>query len=258
MDRFQNIFMSPRLWMSVAAIVIGVIIWIFIKKILIKQLDRFNLYKAYQKNTHVFLNIIKICWCIFVFLVLMRINGIELKTLTAGLGITGIVVGFALQDLLKDWIMGISVIVDDYYGVGDIVEVNGVTGEVIKLSLKTTKIRDLAYGNIVSFSNRNVDKVHKISNSVDTYIPVPYDMDKAAADALVAKVIRKCGDYSTLAKAHEVGVSEFASHAIMVLLCAEATDISKRSQAKRDMNNAIREVFAEEGIEIPHMATLLK
>ena len=188
----------------------------------------------------------------------MRINGIELKTLTAGLGITGIVVGFALQDLLKDWIMGVSIIVDDYYGVGDIVNVDGIIGEVIKLSLKTTKIKDLAYGNIVSFNNRNIEKVFKVSSSIDVSMPIPYGMSVAESVSLVNEVVARMSTISGINNVKSVGVQEFGQAGIMELISAECNNISKRNQAMRDMRNVIRQVYDEKGIEIPHISALFQ
>ena len=72
----------------------------------------------------------------------MTVYGVDVTSVLAGLGIVGVVLGFALQDLAKDIIAGFSIIFENQYAIGDTISINGFKGEVIFLGLKTTKIKN--------------------------------------------------------------------------------------------------------------------
>jgi moderate conductance mechanosensitive channel len=111
-------------------------------------------------------NMIK--YLIFIILVVAILNvfNIDTKALITGLGLVGLVIGLALQDIIKDFLAGLFIIFDDKYGVGDIIEINGYKGEVVSLGLKTTRIKNID-GNIKIFLNRNIIEVinYSINNS---------------------------------------------------------------------------------------------
>jgi moderate conductance mechanosensitive channel len=69
--------------------------------------------------------------------------GIDLTPLVAGLGIVGAALGFGAQSLVKDLISGLFMLLEDQYGVGDVVDVGEVTGVVEGVGLRTITIRDL-------------------------------------------------------------------------------------------------------------------
>ena len=69
--------------------------------------------------------------------------GINLGPLIAGAGIVGVAIGFGAQSLVKDFLSGIFMLVEDQYGVGDIVDVGEATGTVEAVSLRTTRLRDV-------------------------------------------------------------------------------------------------------------------
>ena len=79
------------------------------------------------------------------FVAILANFGVNVKSILAGLGITAALVGLAFQDLAKDLIAGISIILEDQYEIGDTIEVNGFTGEVVSLGLRTTRIRNKKY-----------------------------------------------------------------------------------------------------------------
>ena len=89
-------------------------------------------------------------------LLILQINGINVSSLLAGVGIMGAVIGLAIQDWLKDIIRGTSILSDNYFSVGDIIRYNGIEGKVVVIGLKTTKIQELKTGYIKSIANRKI------------------------------------------------------------------------------------------------------
>ena len=69
--------------------------------------------------------------------------GLDLGPLIAGAGIVGLAIGFGAQSLVSDFIAGIFIIIEDQYGVGDIVDVGAASGTVEKVTLRTTTLRDI-------------------------------------------------------------------------------------------------------------------
>ena len=69
--------------------------------------------------------------------------GVNLAPLLAGAGIVGVALGFGAQTLVRDFLSGLFMLVEDQYGVGDVIDVGVATGTVEGVSLRTTRLRDV-------------------------------------------------------------------------------------------------------------------
>jgi moderate conductance mechanosensitive channel len=99
--------------------------------------------------------------------------GINLTPLVAGLGIVGAALGFGAQTLVKDLISGLFMLLEDQYGVGDVVDVGEVTGVVEGVGLRTITIRD-AHGVVWYVRNGEIVRVgNKSQGHSVTIIDVP-------------------------------------------------------------------------------------
>ena len=74
--------------------------------------------------------------------IILSIFDVDVSAFLAGLGLFGVVIGLALQDMLKDFIAGIFIILDSQYSVGDSVCIDDFKGEVVAVGLKCTKVRN--------------------------------------------------------------------------------------------------------------------
>src|SRR5690606_13024883 len=83
-----------------------------------------------------------VVWIIALFMILGTF-GVNLGPLIAGAGIVGIALGFGAQDLVKDFISGVSMLLEDQYGVGDVIDAGEASGVVESISLRTTRVRDV-------------------------------------------------------------------------------------------------------------------
>jgi moderate conductance mechanosensitive channel len=120
--------------------------------------------------------------------------GFQLGPFIAGAGIVGIALGFGAQNLVKDFLSGIFMILEDQYGVGDVVDLGEASGTVEGVGLRVTRLRD-ASGTVWYVRNGEVLRVGNRSQGFAQVIidlPVPYEADfdevgdtmKAAADGL--------------------------------------------------------------------------
>ena len=111
-------------------------------------------------------NVVSIAvWSVTLLLVLGEF-GVDLAPLIAGAGVAGVAVGFGAQSLVKDFLSGFFILLEDQFGVGDEIAVNtgsqSINGTVEVISLRTTEIRDdegtlhvIPNGNIVVVGNRS-------------------------------------------------------------------------------------------------------
>lgn len=141
--------------------------------------------KNIRKKTTLYIlfkNIVKYLMIGIIFLIILDSFGINTDKIIAGLGIAGLIIGLALQDVLKDFIVGIFIIIDNQFAVGDVVQINGYKGEVLSLGLKTTRIKS-ATGEIYSITNRNITEVTNFSTdvsiaNVEFLLPLNTDVNK--------------------------------------------------------------------------------
>jgi small conductance mechanosensitive channel len=132
-----------------------------------------------------------IIWSIAIILALGEV-GVDLAPLIAGAGIAGVALGFGAQSLVKDCIAGLFMLLEDQYGVGDIVDLDEASGVVEKISLRTTVLRGLD-GTVWHVPNGEVSRVGNRSQlwSVALIdVDVAYDSDLARA----SDVIRTCAN----------------------------------------------------------------
>ena len=81
-----------------------------------------------------------VVWTVVVLLLLGEV-GVQLGPLLAGAGIAGIALGFGAQSLVKDFLSGLFILVEDQYGVGDVINLGDASGTVEDVSLRVTRIR---------------------------------------------------------------------------------------------------------------------
>ena len=164
------------------------------------------------------------------------------------------VAALATQDLLKDFIAGISIILESQYRIGDIVTIDGFKGEVIFLSLKTTKIESYT-GEVKIIANHNINNVvnHSITDSlaiVDVSVAYDSDLEKVEkvlidlSKDLSTKIPELKGDIEVL------GVQELADSAVVYRLTA-LTEAMQQLGVQRQILKAVKVAFDKNGIEIP-------
>jgi small conductance mechanosensitive channel len=88
-------------------------------------------------------------------LMVLGVLGIDIGPAIAGLGLVGIAVGLGAQTLVRDWLAGIFVVLENQYSYGDLVRVAGVEGTVEEFSLRRTLLRD-ADGSVHTVPNGQI------------------------------------------------------------------------------------------------------
>ena len=188
---------------------------------------------------------------IFATLVILQIFGIDVTSMLAGVGIASIVIGFALQDALKDIFRGFEIISDGYYNIGDVIKFGDNMGQVQSISLRTTKLQDINTMNIVSIANRNIDQVEIVSGYLYIPIPLPYELKVEDAEPILHEIIKHLSRHEGITSAKYQGVTAFAESSLnyqIVVTC----DPMSRLQIRRDCLRTIVTTLEEHKIHIPY------
>jgi moderate conductance mechanosensitive channel len=109
--------------------------------------------------------------------------GVDLAPLIAGAGILGVAIGFGAQSIVKDFLSGVIMLVEDQYGVGDVIDAGPATGVVEEVSLRTTRIRDVN-GTVWHVPNGSISRVGNLTQDwsrmvLDVDVAYGTDVDRA-------------------------------------------------------------------------------
>ena len=257
MKDFIDALKDSELLRSLIAILIAIVV-INLFRIVIRMFIKTgrSSFEKKRRNTIVKLleNIVKYIIIVLAVLYILDTYGIDTKSLVAGIGIAGVVIGLALQDFLKDLISGLSIILDNYFVIGDIVEFDGFTGEVVEFGLKSTKIRAFS-GETLCLSNRNIDKINNLSqksSNVFITIPTAYEISeekvKKALNDAIKEIIKntEADDQSEY-----LGIDEFSSSSINYIIKIHCPQ-DKRIPTKRAALSIIKRIYDEQKIKIPY------
>jgi small conductance mechanosensitive channel len=125
-----------------------------------------------------------IVWVI-AFLTILGVIGINLGPFVATATVIGAAVGFGAQSLVKDFLSGLLIVIEDQYGVGDTITTNDINGTVEGLNLRTTRVRAVD-GTVWYIANGEIRKVGNSSEGfsqaiVDVVVPPGTDLDRVQA-----------------------------------------------------------------------------
>jgi small conductance mechanosensitive channel len=142
----------PDLVISLIIFLVGLYLAGLIRRVLSRGLVR---RKTDTETTLVIEAIAK--WTLYVLVTTMALNqiGFNLTAFLTGLGILGFTVGFAIQDVSKNFVAGLLLLIEQPFGIGDSIEVKGFTGTILDVQLRATEMRTLD-GRIVQIPNADV------------------------------------------------------------------------------------------------------
>lgn len=197
-----------------------------------------------------------VVWTIFIMIFLEKIN-INIIPILSAAGIVGLAVGFGAQELVRDFISGFFILLEDGIRAGDVVTLNGTTGTVEKMELRTITLRD-SMGVVHIFQN---GKVNTISNMTKGWSAVRFDIRVAYKENLakVMEVMQQVGDEmyaedeyksNMLASVEVSGLNNFGDSALEIRARIR-TRPGKQWGIGREYRKRLKEAFDKHNIEIP-------
>ena len=243
---------------SFFTIVVAIIIYYIIKSVVVKMFKVSKKRGVHKKSVtimNLITNIIKYIILIITILTLLSIWGIDTKALVASLGVVGVVAGLAFQDILKDFLAGFSIIVDNEFDVGDNIQVGTFRGDVIELGMKNTKIRAYS-GEVLIIANRNINEVINYSihdSRCVADISVSYEADLSKVEEVLNKVCADLSEKTPYLKSDVkvLGVQKLDDSAVVYRIIADCKPTMDR-EFIRDIHKAVKLAFDENKINIPY------
>ena len=245
-------FSLPHIIISLCIIGAAIIIW---------QIFR-HFYKKYSlqqeketgsKPNTLFYNVARAVVVILVILAVLQINEVNVTSLVAGLGIASAVFGLALQDYLKDVIMGTHIVRDSFFKEGDIVRYGEVEGIVERFNMRTTKIKNIANGDILSVSNRNISEICLVPESQfqDIDIGLPYEEDPKKMYSILEGAVHAIGELDGVNSCELRGIISFEDSSVnyrIRFFCYPPDKFILRPRANRILYDHLRAA----GISVPY------
>ncbi|MBU3950210.1 MAG: mechanosensitive ion channel family protein [Proteobacteria bacterium] len=193
----------------------------------------------------------------------LDVLGLNIMPFVAGAGIAGIAIGFAAKDTLSNLIAGVLLIIDRPFEIGDRIEVwtapqNSATwGDVIDIGLRATKIRTTDNIVIIIPNNeimkRDIINYTTITKEIRVRIPIgiAYDADIKKAKEFIIKVSLEL-DWVMKEPEPKVVVHSFGDSAVNLQARVWINEPRRRIDTVSYITDRIKEVFQQEGIEIPY------
>jgi small conductance mechanosensitive channel len=251
-------------------IIIAIIVVILLTK-LIKQLGskfikhveknkrlREDRKKRYYTLFNISLTLIKITlWTLAVLWVLGELN-IDYAPFLVAAGGVSLAVGFGAQSLVKDIVSGFFILMEEQLAIGDVVEINGKTGTVERISLRTITVRSfdgsvhiIPNGSISSVTNLTYKWARTVLKIGASYDDDPDKVIKALND--VGKAFYKDDEWKNVLKEEPscLGVDSFGDSAIVYTVIAK-TKPGNQWAVGREFRKRIKKKFDKEGIDIPY------
>ncbi|MGY1638155.1 mechanosensitive ion channel family protein [Geodermatophilus sp. SYSU D00742] len=183
--------------------------------------------------------------------------GINLAPILASAGVVGVALGFGAQNLVKDFIAGIGIILEDQYGVGDVVDLGEASGTVEAVGLRITRLRDV---NGVVWYARN-GEILRVGNKSQGYaqvvidMPVAHDTDLEGCRAIMQEVADEMyaeeeWAAALLAAPESLGVEQITSEGVFMRLQVRSTN-AEQWRVGRELRMRLKERFVAEGIRTP-------
>lgn len=183
--------------------------------------------------------------------------GINIAPIIASAGIVGVALGFGAQSLVRDFLSGVFMIIEDQYGVGDVVDLGEANGTVEAVTLRMTRLRDVD-GTVWYVPNGSVGRVGNMSqNWARTVldIGVAYKEDIVRVRRVLDEVAQGLWEDEEFAgqvieKPEVWGVQQLAPDSVVVRVTLKTAPLEQWAVA-REMRQRIKARFDYEGIVMP-------
>ena len=197
-----------------------------------------------------------IIWSVFLMIFLKKL-GVDIAPILAGAGILGLAIGFGAQELVRDFISGFFMILENQIRVGDYAIIDGTEGLVEKIQLRTLTLRDVS-GVVHVFQN---GKINSLSNMTKEWSAMVFKIGVAYKEDVdhVIRIMQQVGekmanDINYKEKILEplliMGLDKFDDSAV-VIKARLKTIPGEQWALGREYRKRLKKEFDEKGIEIP-------
>lgn len=204
-----------------------------------------------------------IIWVLTTLMILQEL-GFDLAPLLASAGIAGIALGFGAQTLVKDYLAGFFIVIEDQYGIGDVIDVGEAIGTVEEVGLRTTKVRSLD-GTLWHVRNGEILRVGNFSQGFGNALldlPFPYDADEDTVTTIIndsADALRAFPEYddAMLEAPTIMGVQEISGEAVTIRVTIK-TKPGEQFAVGRAFRGEFKQHMAAHGLSVPWSQAVIR
>jgi len=197
-----------------------------------------------------------VLYTIFIIMLLSKFR-IDVAPLLASVGILGLAVGFGAQELVRDYISGFFILLEDQVRAGDVAIINGTSGLVEKIELRTITLRDFN-GTVHIFQN---GKINTLANMTKEWSAMVFDIGVAYKENVdqVMEIMKQVGDEmqndpeygpNIIAPIEVFGLDQFGDSALVIKARLKTKPIQQWITG-REYRRRLKIAFDNQNIEIP-------
>lgn len=221
------------------------------------EIDTTEMEKRIDTLLKILRSMIKIIVWLMIGMLILRKIGIDIAPIIAGAGIVGLAIGFGAQELVRDFISGFFMLLENQIRNGDVAIINGTGGLVEHVGMRTIVLRDLS-GVVHIFQN---GKINTLSNMTKNWSGMVFDIGVAYKEDTdrVVDVIQQVADEQRadpdfknkiLEPIEIFGVDQFGDSAVVIKARFKTKPIEQWAVG-REFRRRLKKAFDDQGIEIP-------
>jgi moderate conductance mechanosensitive channel len=201
---------------------------------------------------------VSIVLLVWITLSVFSVLGINIAPFIASAGVVGLAIGFGAQNLVRDFVTGVFMLLEDQYGVGDTVDLGDATGEVQSVGLRITTVRDID-GTLWYVRNGEIARVGNMSQEyavarIELPVALTADIDRAeevAVDAAKAALDDDALAEKVLGEPKMLGVQEWSPDLVKLRMTVK-TRPGAQWAVQRRLRREILRAYDEHDIDLPY------
>lgn len=251
MDIFIKMVTSAQFISSAVIIAIAIAMTIVIEhahKIYVNKTNNSMQMNAIVKSTF---RMIKTVTWIIAILAVLEFNNIRVTSIIAGVGVAGAIFGMAMQDVFKDVLMGMHIVNDKAFKVGDVIKLDDDEGIVTLFTLQMTQYTSINTGDHVTVCNRNINRVGVSSGVYDIDIGLRYDEDPEHVREVLTDCAKQIKAIKGIKNAEYLAVQNFEASSVTYRIRFWCKPKDKWSMRRAAMA-VLQKCIIESEIRIPY------
>ncbi len=201
---------------------------------------------------------VSIVLLIWLSLAVLNVLGVNIAPFIASAGVLGLAIGFGAQNLVRDFVSGVFMLLEDQYGVGDTIDVGEAIGEVQSVGLRITTVRDID-GTLWYVRNGEIARVGNMSQEFAVArieLPVALTADVRRAEEVALEAAEAALEDPALAgkvlgEPSMLGVQEWSPDLVKLRMTVK-TRPNKQWAVQRRLRREILRAYDEHGIDLPY------
>lgn len=201
---------------------------------------------------------VSIILLIWISLSILSVLGVNIAPFIASAGVIGLAIGFGAQNLVRDFVTGVFMLLEDQYGVGDTIDLGEAVGEVQSVGLRITTLRDID-GTLWYVRNGEIARVGNMSQGyavarIEVPVAPTADVERAeqvAVDAAEAALADPSLAEKALGQPKMLGVQEWSPDLLKLRMTVKTTPNAQWAVQRR-LRREILRAYDEHGIELPY------